>query len=538
APWLIRGVKDRNFTAQVYQLLLRAYIGTREGAQDNDQVMKKVRKILKILEVIASDDDSGDITQIYEELSRSMRKEIESLEKLNKTKELEKTREDLKWMLDELFQRKNDLTEVTLYWIANMYFGLAEGQRQSDATAAKSYYQSAAAAFEEILKKDGVQEERKFSATLRIVKCLRHAEKFEQALERIKQVLDKHDSSPVAQIEAAYTLHQWGIKDKSASRLDLAISGGFIQIVKDKVTVFADKKKDMTNAVEFWGWNGISTKLDLWINSDDLNDDDLKQDFKEKYILAQFRIPWIRLNKARLQSGDKKNTGRIAALGDALRDILDFATGFNGIHGKTVTDMDLSEDLNATPWGTALVKQNNEVNAQALFEKLYENVQREMGRTGNDLETIRWPAPKKKETAVAKLKTNGDPPKNKDPLRPDEPEKKQKSNQKKADSSPLPMIAGILIIVVGLGGGGWYLYKTTGKQKKPRRVYAGISGTVSFDSFPSPTRQKPAAKRKPASQGKRPTAAQSKGAVPQKPGSRPRAPNRPPQEKRPPKPKQ
>jgi len=207
-----KGVQSSQFANLVYQLQLRAYIGL--------QQIDLARTAMKQLEESASGTGGESITEMYRQLGEKITEEIERLKASGDKKRIDDVRKSLETFLTDIFKRK-DQTYGSLVWIGETYFGMGQGASENPAIARK-YYDKAAAAFEEIQKRqnatgDFIPGNFQVGITLRLVNCKREQGEFEEALKLITPVLKEKDKSPEVQFEAASILQDWAASGQADS---------------------------------------------------------------------------------------------------------------------------------------------------------------------------------------------------------------------------------------------------------------------------------------------------------------------------------
>lgn len=217
-----KGVKSSEFASLVYQLQLRAYIGL--------QQIDLARQAMKQLEESASGSGGESITDMYRQLGEKITEEIDRLKAAGDTKRIADVRKSLETFLTDIFKRK-DQTYGSLVWIGETYYGMGQGASENPEVA-RGYFEKAAAAFEEIQKRqdasgDFIPGNFQVGITLRLVNCKRAQGDYEEALALITPVLKEKANSPEVQFEAASILQDWagsGQGDNAKKYLN-AISG-------------------------------------------------------------------------------------------------------------------------------------------------------------------------------------------------------------------------------------------------------------------------------------------------------------------------
>ncbi|MFP6762049.1 MAG: tetratricopeptide repeat protein, partial [Planctomycetaceae bacterium] len=204
------GVKSIPFASLAYQLLLRSYVGT-------DQ-LDEARDAMQGLEKVGGG-DGEQITEMYKQLGKELQKELERLKGIGQIQQLVQVRKSFETFLGDMFERP-DQTIGSLTWIAETYYGLAQGS-SDDAAQATGFFNRAANTYQKIL--DAASEDQSFAGDekrlmgtrLRLANCRRFQSEYEQAMTLLKAILGSESGQNYldAQIEAAATLQSWGESD-------------------------------------------------------------------------------------------------------------------------------------------------------------------------------------------------------------------------------------------------------------------------------------------------------------------------------------
>lgn len=441
------GIKGRPFAGEVYQLLLRAYVGT----QNIDAALKTMES----LESAISAEDAEKITDIYENLGRELQKEIERLRNRDDQDRLAEVRDSFKRFLGELFKRKDALKYSTLIWIAETYFSLGEGL--GDDPEAAGYYEKAFGAYSRILDEPDLDEPRRRTVKLRQIRCKRHQQEYAEAVDIAKDVLSKNAMLLSAQFEAAYALQHWGTSGEYAKHLE-AING-----IKQS---------------NIWGWSGAAGKLNGLLNRTDLSAAE-RATYNQKFLEARYNMAWNRLQYALSLSSDKTDKKRDAVLRNALAEIDDFATGY------LIGNKQFKDDESGT-----------QVDARKRFDEIYKTIQEEMGRSGNQIVTIDWPKPLPPEPAPVVAAKKAEPTGGSESAVAATQPKDEKTKPAEAGTNWLGIIGGVIFLAIMLAGGGWFLLNMSKQQKNRRNLYAGI-GTSTFTPPPAAPANRSAANPQP-----------------------------------------
>ena len=437
-------IKSTAFASLSYQYLLRAYIGTRQ--------LDQAEKARESLEKIAGASGGAALTAVYVELGRELQKELERLKKLGDQDRLEKVRSGFESFLSQLSKRKGGQSYTSLIWIAETYFSMAQGSKESPQKASQ-YYSSATEAFEEILSQGEndpgfVDPARLDGVKLRLVNCKRQERDFDSAETLIKSVLKKNSKVLDAQIEAAQVYQDWGEYGGEPKRFLDAVRG---KQFKDKTVI--------------WGWGNIAKRLQMSLNAGQS-----RPEYKEKHREAQYHLAQSRYMYAQ-NASDKKEADE--QLQRAKIEITTFTS--------------LTPDLPDSPWWDK-------------FDTLYQDIQQQLGEVSTPLtkpEMIVQSADKRKISQYdAAAKSERDAAEQ-------EPKVVQKPKEEKASNNTMTYILMGVMLLAGIGFVGYVL--TSGKKNEKRlmtEIAADLPDTFSeamFSSEPA-TEKEPAPRKKVVTQ--------------------------------------
>jgi hypothetical protein len=430
------GITGRRFASSVYQLLLRAYVGT--------QQITEALSVMESLEKIAGGTDSENVTAVYVQLGQELQKEIERLKGLNQQKRLAEVRSSFDQFLGKLFDRKEKMPYNHLIWIAETYYGLGRGMGQDNKTVAETYFKQAAESYQAILNRDQqdgnfVDDSREKGVTLRLAHCRRHQGDFEIALNMIQNLLAENANFLQAQFEAAYILQDWGSSGQGDSHKKLfdAIQG---------------QRNDDEGGI--WGWGYIAIRLKREVHSGRLSPEK-QAEYGEKYMEARYNVSESRRRYGLAQSSSEKKS---QALKSAKQEI-DTLVALNS---------NVSND-----W-------------KNKFDGLYREIQKDMDIADNAVAVINWPVEIVKTTSPAAKSTNS--------VGRSSSTKKVKrvavtESSALEESSSTAVIVGVVMSLVCLGGFGWFLYSMMGRNKKRRPDYvtAGVGNLSELPTFQAST---------------------------------------------------
>lgn len=241
-------VAREGFGIETFKVALRAYIAVQP------QQLKKAEDVMDQLEKLVQKDSSAasstNLTAIYVSLGRELQRQLEELRKTGKKEEVQAVSSAFEVFLDRIVKRETGGSYASLNWVAETYFGLANGLDEGQgppAAQAKDYFQKAAAAYESMLQI--AQKDPKFqnqpdslvAVRLRLADCANRAGDFKTALANLVGILKDKPTRLNVQIQAAQLYQDHGASDPKAYAQ--AIVGG-------------SPGSDGKNVV--WGWAKIS----------------------------------------------------------------------------------------------------------------------------------------------------------------------------------------------------------------------------------------------------------------------------------------
>ena len=265
------GIQSAGFAGQTYRLLLRAYVGT----QDIDKALEAMGK----LEAVGGQD----ITGVYTQLGKELQDELERLNQSGETERLSEVRSSFEQFLEKVYAKRDKTDYTSLLWIGETYYGLGQGVK-ADVAAAGSYYDRATNAYQEILDNKLAEEGSVLAIKLRLVRCKRAQGAYEEAIALAQSILAENEVSLDVQLEAAYTLADWGADSNGVpAKLLTSIDG-----VEDP----ASKTKTI------WGWSGITRRLLARQSAPEW------EALKDRFLEARFELSNSRLRYAKTSAAD------------------------------------------------------------------------------------------------------------------------------------------------------------------------------------------------------------------------------------------
>lgn len=465
-----QGVKSRDFASLAHQLLLRAYVGT--------QQLDQARAAMKELEKVAGHGggDGEAVTQIYVQLGQELEKELRRLKSIGDTQRVAEVRKSFETFLNDMFSRQ-DQTYGSLAWVAETYYGLAQGSEEEPAQA-DAYYDKAAAAYQSILDRGAelnVEAGQLTGVKMRLVNCKRHQGRFETAANLVAEILQSHPDALSAQMEAAYVMQKWAESGQGDSwkKFDEAIQGGKI----------GDQQ------VEFWGWADIGLRLQRLI----MMQADARERYHSTHVEARYNVAECRRLYGLAQSADKE---RNAELERALFEINAFVA--------------IAGEIDDESW--------------AKFDALYQQIQTDLGRIPDPLErpkeyvAVAAPADSSEKTEAAPKQAVA-----------------ATAARNPAPESGTSMAGVIVVLVLFCGGIGAWFYNTKKNQKRKSPAAYAMGGAPAFvppgEARPRKVRSaKAATARKASSEGVRPRKPKPPAEAGDAPAARPRRRPSPPSE--------
>ncbi len=270
-----------DYTAKVYRLALRAYIGAlplfADDPDKQDGLVDKAFDIVSQLEKSIGDDGDAEsrLTKIYVDLGKDLELQIQGLTDAGEDMAKRALVDAFEMFLGQIKKSpaptvseelakmnvaKADATEAEmktakdnvakksyrrLIWIAETYFTLGNSNRESDAKLAKAHYKDAAKIYSRILKDNLYSNPRqRTTIRLRLAECYRGMRDYNKALEQLVEVLadPKKGGNLTAQLQAAETLYAAGEKDCN-------------DYVK---SILGDEEDEDSGKNIIWGWKKLA----------------------------------------------------------------------------------------------------------------------------------------------------------------------------------------------------------------------------------------------------------------------------------------
>lgn len=318
------GITSRKTAALTYQLLLRAYVGTRR--------LPEAQRTMAQLESLGSGGNVS-VSKIYLQLGKELQSEIKRLHVAGDTERVTEVLKSFGELLSAI-ERSDKQSYSSLIWVAETYVALGEGIGDDKKTA-HTYFVKGATAYERIIDRASKNEaflasERVDGVRLRLVNSFRLAGDFEKGLAEVGRILTKRPRALDAQTAATSLLDAWATSDeaKSGERYLEAINGRTVG----------------NSRVQVWGWSGLASRLQSALERDSNN-----ADYRARHLTARYNVVRCRRLYALAQ---KSKSTRQFELEKARR----------GIEVITALHADMSDQW----W--------------SRFDELFQSVLKDMGR--------------------------------------------------------------------------------------------------------------------------------------------------------------
>jgi hypothetical protein len=268
-----------DYVAKVYRLALRASIGALplypNEQEKQDALVDKAFDIVNQLEkAVGTDGDAESrLTKIYVDLGKDLELQIQGLSEAGNYTAKKALVDAFEMFLGQIKKSpaptvaeelaklnvsKADATESQtkaakenvvkksyrrLIWIAETYFTLGNSNRNSDAKAAKHYYDEAAKIYNRILKRKLYNNPRqRTTIRLRLADCYRGMREYKESLGQLVEVLAEKGGNLTAQLQAAETLYEASEEN----------CGDYVK------SVLGDEEDEDTGNNIIWGWKKLA----------------------------------------------------------------------------------------------------------------------------------------------------------------------------------------------------------------------------------------------------------------------------------------
>ena len=271
-----------DYVAKVYRLALRASIGALplypNEQEKQDALVDKAFDIVNQLEkAVGTDGDAESrLTKIYVDLGKDLELQIQGLSEAGNDAAKKALVDAFEMFLGQIKKSpaptiaeelaklnvsQGEATEAQmklakenvvkksyrrLIWIGETYFTLGNSNRNSDAKAAKQYYDEAAKIYNRILKRKLYNTPRqRTTIRLRLADCYRGVRDYKEALDQLVEVLAEKESNLTAQQQAAETLYEAGEEN----------CGDYVK------SILGDEEDEDTGNNIIWGWKKLAQQV-------------------------------------------------------------------------------------------------------------------------------------------------------------------------------------------------------------------------------------------------------------------------------------
>ena len=310
------GVQSKSFASLTYRLLLRAYVGTQQ-IDAALQVMSRLERV-----------GGSDILAAYTQLGIELQDELKRLKASGEAERLAQVRDSFEKFLQKVYESRNKSDYNSLLWIGETYYGLGQGV-SGDPTSATAYFSKAGDAYSEIISGSLASAENKNAVLLRLARCRRQQQQFDEALKILQEILTQNPMTIDAQFEAAQTLSDWAATN-DPSKFTQAVQG----------------IKEGSNQT-IWGWTTLAKRLEQIIAKDP------SSELRTRFVEARYELSNSRRRYARVSQADADKQRQ-----NALAEITSFVQRYSDL-----------DDV-----------------AFAKFDRLYQDLQADLGQAATPLE--------------------------------------------------------------------------------------------------------------------------------------------------------
>lgn len=221
----------------VYQLLLRAYVGSKQ--------LDKARETRLELERVVGKEGNENLARIYTQLGRQLQQELEQKQQLGQKERADEIRASFEEFIGDLFKNRQTLELGGLIWISETYFSLASGNENKEKS--KELFKNAAEGYQTILTRgqstpDFLTATQKPAVQLRLLTTLGQLGDFQQAETFLKELLAGQPNQLEIQTAASTLYALWGKTTSDKAKMKQSITGD-------------------GPGGKLWGWNQIIVRL-------------------------------------------------------------------------------------------------------------------------------------------------------------------------------------------------------------------------------------------------------------------------------------
>lgn len=315
-----KGFGSADYATSVYQLLLRAYVATKQPVL--------ARQTMQTLESVSDQVDATKLTATYLSMGKQLLEELNAAPPARAAE----IRDAFSSFLDEMAGRETQ-SFSSIYWIAETFLTLGDSVETTDADLAKQYFAKCAAAYQQII--DRGSSERGFAKPqtvsairIRLAKALRAAGKYEESVDVFRAILALREYSFDMQFEVAMTLEDWGTKTDEKDKLKQAALG-----------IVVDGKR-----TSVWGWAGICSKLQQLIR-----EGKDQPGYRERLLDARYHLASSRREFALAQTDEAEKKKLLEQAMQNLKVVGSLESDFTGWEQLDEIYQTLQKDLGQTP---------------------------------------------------------------------------------------------------------------------------------------------------------------------------------------------
>jgi tetratricopeptide (TPR) repeat protein len=321
-------VRDRaaqwgDFPAETYRVALRVYV----AAGQEEEAQRAMLELENVVRQQSAADAARRLTQTAVQLGRDLDEQIDEFRRQGRGELVAPWVRAMDTFLVRVAAARDQTSFYRLHAVAEGFYGLGAGLDLTSAAeraagsgdsrrtsspvtgpsspvtgpsslptpalpGARDYYRRAAEAFRDLLRRCDHQKgfapqaESVTAVRVRLASCLRRLGEYPAALELLRAVLKEHATMVDAQVEAAYTYQDWGLKQPD--RFRLAIEGD-------------------PGSREIWGWKELARQVEAAAR------------YREVFFTARYNLALCRFRRAQAEPRAEDRTGLLLAAKEDLR---------------------------------------------------------------------------------------------------------------------------------------------------------------------------------------------------------------------------
>jgi len=246
-------IKHKQYAMEVYQLLLRSYI----GAQNIEQAREAKTK----LEALVDPEDAAALTGLYVGFGRQLEEELKQLAASGETERANEVKAGFKDFLIQLLSGDESAQDFnSLKWIGTTYSSLGEGSAENDPETTE-YFAQAVKAYQKILNRAETNPSFVGNPTnipavqLRMIGALVKQQNYAEAEKILTRAMETPEvaGTPNIQLQAAELYTQWA-ESGEVDKFTLALQG------------------NTKSGGKIWGWGDLSKRLRAQLENDNYRD--------------------------------------------------------------------------------------------------------------------------------------------------------------------------------------------------------------------------------------------------------------------------